>query len=40
MRGTVPPVTHQALGYLTPNEFYAKWLREQASAALSVSDMS
>lgn len=31
---------HQALGYLTPNEFYANWLRDQASAAASVSDMS
>lgn len=31
---------HQALGYLTPNEFYANWLREQASAAASVSEMS
>lgn len=31
---------HAALGYLTPNEFYAKWLREQAGAAASVSDMS
>lgn len=31
---------HQALGYLTPNEFYAQWLREQASAATPVSDIS
>lgn len=31
---------HQALGYLTPNEFYDRWLREQASAAAAASDMS
>lgn len=31
---------HQALGYLTPNEFYAAWQREHASAANAVSDMS
>lgn len=31
---------HQALGYLTPNEFYAKWQREHATAATAVSDMS
>lgn len=31
---------HQALGYLTPNEFYAKWVAEQATAERSLSDMS
>ncbi len=31
---------HQALGYLTPNEFYAQWQREHANAAAAVSDMS
>ncbi len=31
---------HQALGYLTPNEFYAEWQREHANAAATVSDMS
>lgn len=31
---------HQALGYLTPNEFYARWLAEHASAAASLSDIS
>jgi len=30
----------QALGYLTPNEFYAKWVAEQATAERSLSDMS
>ncbi len=32
---------HQALGYLTPNEFYAQWLAEQASGKEELaSDMS
>jgi transposase len=31
---------HQALSYLTPNEFYAAWQREHAHAAAAVSDMS
>lgn len=31
---------HQALGYLTPNEFYAKWVAEQATATTGVSEMS
>jgi len=31
---------HQALGYLTPNEFYAQWLAQQGPAASSLSDMS
>lgn len=34
---------HQALGYLTPNEFYAKWLKDHpvsASAETPLSDMS
>lgn len=31
---------HQALGYLTPNEFYAKWVAEQATATTKVSEMS
>lgn len=31
---------HQALGYLTPNEFYAKWVAERAPVAAAVSDMS
>lgn len=35
---TVRP--HQALGYLTPDEFYAAWQREQASAGGAVSDIS
>lgn len=28
-----------ALGYLTPNQFYAKWVSEQPSATSPVSDM-
>ncbi len=31
---------HQALGYLTPNEFYAEWRRQHANDAAAVSDMS
>ncbi len=31
---------HQALGHLTPDEFYAEWEREHANAAAAVSDMS
>ena len=31
---------HRALGYLTPNEFYAQWLAEQAVATTVLSDMT
>ena len=31
---------HEALGYLTPNEYYAKWLAERPGATAAVSDMS
>lgn len=31
---------HQALGYLTPNEFYAQWAAEQPIATTVVSEMS
>lgn len=31
---------HQALGYRTPNEFYAQWLAQQAPAESSLSEMS
>ena len=31
---------HEALGYLTPNEFYAQWVAERAPVAAAVSDMS
>ena len=30
---------HQSLGYLTPNQFYAKWVSEHPSATSPVSDM-
>jgi putative transposase len=35
---TVRP--HQALGYLTPDEFYARWLQQQHFGKEAVSDMS
>jgi len=35
---TVRP--HQALGYLTPDEFYARWLAAQHEGEEAVSDMS
>jgi len=31
---------HQALGYLTPNEFYTKWVAEQPTATAGLSEMS
>ena len=31
---------HQALGYLTPNEFSAQWVAEQATATTGLSEMS
>lgn len=31
---------HQALGYLTPNEFYAQWVAEQPIATAGLSEMS
>jgi transposase InsO family protein len=35
---TVRP--HQALGYLTPNQFYEQWVKEQRLRKEAVSDMS
>lgn len=31
---------HEALGYLTPNEFHARWLAERPAPLAAVSDMS
>ena len=31
---------HQALGYLTPNEFYAQWVAEHPTATAGLSEMS
>ena len=31
---------HQALGYLTPNEFYAQWVAEHPTATTVLSEMS